>query len=80
VTGREICYTARSHEDTRRAMRAASYPESTIEYSIETYRYIERGECARISPIVSQILGRAPIRFEQYARDHLEVWRSSGVV
>lgn len=74
VTGREIRYTARSHEDTRLAMRAASYPESTIEYSIETYRYIERGECAGISPIVSQILGRAPIRFEQYARDHLAVW------
>jgi uncharacterized protein YbjT (DUF2867 family) len=75
VTGREIRYTARSHDDTRLAMRAAAFPESTIEYSIETYRYIERGECARISPIVSQILGRAPIRFEEYARDHVELWR-----
>ena len=77
VAGREIRYTARSHDDTQEAMRAAGYPESTIEYSIETYRYIERGECARISPIVSQILGRAPIRFEEYARDHARLWRRS---
>jgi uncharacterized protein YbjT (DUF2867 family) len=73
--GREIRYTARSDDDTRLAMQAAGYPESTIEYSIATYRYKERGECARISPVVSQILGRAPIRFEEYARDHVAMWR-----
>ena len=75
AAGREIRYTARSHDDTRTAMRAAGYPESTIEYSIETYRYIERGECSRISPAVSRILGRAPIRFADYARDHAALWR-----
>jgi uncharacterized protein YbjT (DUF2867 family) len=77
AAGHEIRYTARSHDDTRRAMRAAGYPESTIEYSIETYRYIERGECARISPVVSRILGRAPIRFAEYARAHSALWRPS---
>ena len=75
VAGREVRYTAGCHDDTRVAMRAAGYPESTIEYSIETYRYIERGECARISPVVSRILGRAPIRFAEYARDHAALWR-----
>ena len=74
VTGREIRYTARSHDDTRNALRAAGLSERAIEASVARFREVEEGAFAEVSPALAEILGRAPRSFESYAREHAHYW------
>lgn len=74
ATGREIRYTARSHDDTRAALRAAGLAEATIEASITRFREVEADAFAAISPALGEILGRPPRSFASYAREHAHHW------
>lgn len=74
VTGREVRYTARSHDDTRAALRAAGLAEAAIEASLARFREVEAGAFAAISPALGEILGRPPRPFASYARDHVGFW------
>ena len=77
ATGREIRYTARSHEDTRTALRAAGLAEAAVEASLARFREVEAGAFAAVSPALGRILGRAPGSFERYAREHAGYWSRS---
>jgi uncharacterized protein YbjT (DUF2867 family) len=72
--GRDVRYTARSHEDTRTALRAAGLPEAAIEASLARYREVEAGAFAAVTPALGQLLGRAPRSFASYAREHAQHW------
>jgi len=74
ATGREIRYTARSHDDTRAALRAAKLPEAAIEASLARFREVEAGAFAAISPVLGEILKRPPRSFASYAREHAQHW------
>jgi uncharacterized protein YbjT (DUF2867 family) len=74
VTRREIRYSARSHDDTRVALRAAGLTERAIETSVARFREVESDAFAAISPELAAILGRAPRSFESYAREHANYW------
>ena len=74
ATGREVRYTARSHDDTRAALRAAGLSEAAVEASVARYREVEAGGFAAISPELRELLGRAPISFASYAREHAHHW------
>jgi len=74
VTGREIRYTARSHDDTRAALRAAGLRETAIEASLARFREVEEGVFGARSPALGEILGRAPRSFASYAREHAQHW------
>ena len=74
ATGREIRYTARSHDDTRAALRAAGLPEAAVEASLARFREVEADAFAAISPALGEILGRPPRSFASYAREHAHHW------
>ena len=73
-TGREIRYTARSHDDTRAALRAAGLPEAVIEASLTRFREVETGAFAAVSQALGDLLGRAPRSFASYAWEHAHHW------
>src|SRR5262249_44699164 len=74
ATGREVRYTARSHDDTRAALRAAGLSEAAVEASVARYREVETGAFAAVSPELEALLGRPPISFASYAREHAHHW------
>jgi uncharacterized protein YbjT (DUF2867 family) len=74
ATGREVRYTARSHDDTRAALRAAGLSEAAVEASVARYREVEAGAFAAVSPELGEILGRSPTSFARYAREHASHW------
>jgi uncharacterized protein YbjT (DUF2867 family) len=74
VTGRAIAYDARSHDDTRRALRESGLPEAVIEASVARFAEVETDVFAPVLPDLGRLIGRAPISFEQYARDHADCW------
>lgn len=74
VMGRPIRYTARSHDDTREALRAAGLADAAIEASVARFREVEGDAFAAVSPALGEILGRAPRTFEDYAREHARFW------
>jgi uncharacterized protein YbjT (DUF2867 family) len=74
ATGRAIRYTARSHDDTRAALRAAGLSERAVEASLARFREIESGVFAVVSPALAEILGRPPRSFASYAREHANHW------
>jgi uncharacterized protein YbjT (DUF2867 family) len=74
ATGREIRYTARSHDDTRTVLRAAGLPEAAVEASVARFREVEAGSFAAISSVLGEILGRPPRSFASYALEHARQW------
>lgn len=74
ATGRAIRYAARSHDDTRTALRAAGLSERAIEASVLRFREIEEGIFAPVTPSLREILGRPPRSFASYAREHAQHW------
>ena len=75
VTGRTVEYAARSHDDTRRALRAAGVPEPIIEASVARFAETQADVFAPIHDDLPRLIGRAPIAFEQYAHEQAECWR-----
>lgn len=74
ATGREIRYTARSHDDTRAALREAGLPASAVEGSVARFREVEAGAFAVVSSALGEILGRPPRSFASYAGEHAHHW------
>ena len=74
ATGREVRYTARSHDDTRAALRALGLPEAAVEASLARFREVEAGAFAALSPALGEILGRPPRSFASYADEHAHHW------
>lgn len=75
VTGKKIQYFAMSDEDMRGALKSAGWTDKSIEMLIDLYRSAKHGDTEYVSPDVANILGRAPITFEQYACDYAESWK-----
>jgi len=75
VTGRKIEYVAQSHDDTRRALREAGLPEATIEASVARFAEVETDVFAPVLADLPRLIGRAPVSFEEYARENAECWR-----
>jgi uncharacterized protein YbjT (DUF2867 family) len=75
VTGKKITYVPVSDDDSRQAMKAAGMPEWLIEALIELIQIKRAGYSQAISSDVEPLLGRKPIAFEQFARDHVEAFK-----
>lgn len=75
VTERKIEYVAQSHDDTRRALREAGLPEATIEASVARFAEVETDVFAPVLADLPRLIGRAPVSFEEYARENAECWR-----
>jgi uncharacterized protein YbjT (DUF2867 family) len=75
VTGRKVEYAARSHDDTRRALRAVGVPEPVIEASLARFAETEADVFAPVHGDLPRLIGRAPTTFEQYAHANADCWR-----
>lgn len=73
VADREIHYTPISDDQMRDALRQKELPADSIEELIRLYRITREGACALVSGDVELVLGRPPISFEEFARDHADI-------
>lgn len=74
VSGRTIRYVAISDEAAREAIQAAGLSAERAERLLGFHRLVRAGFCMPISPDMQKVLGRAPISFERFARDHASCW------
>jgi hypothetical protein len=58
----------------RPGLLAAGLPADYAEFLLTILGYFKAGYAERTTDAVQQITGRAPIGFEQYARDYRESW------
>jgi uncharacterized protein YbjT (DUF2867 family) len=70
--GRSVTYVDLPREDYRAALTAAGVPDWYRDDLVRFEEVIRAGHAAAASPTVRQLLGRAPIRFEEFVRDHAE--------
>ncbi len=75
VLSREIRYVPVSFEQANEAMRGMGMPPLLVEWLDSLNRYICAGESQQVTAEVPALLGRAPITFAQFARDHAAAWR-----
>jgi uncharacterized protein YbjT (DUF2867 family) len=75
VLARPIRYVPVSHEQYKQSAMAAGTPEAYADALVDLNRYQEAGKMSRVSPVVRQVTGQAPIAFEEFARDHAESLR-----
>lgn len=72
--GRDVRYTARSHDDTREALHNAGVPGPSLERSVARYAEVEAGAFALVTDDLPRLIGRPPISFERFATDYARAW------
>jgi len=71
VTGREIRHMTVTDEEWRSAKIAAGMPEVYAEMLLGTFRAARRGDFARTSPVLEQLLGREPVGMREVIAQQL---------
>lgn len=74
VTGRRIAYQDASDEDFTEILSHYWEPEQS-EYLLGVLAQMRAGEAATIDPTLESVLGRQPTTFEQFVRDHADIWQ-----
>ncbi len=72
--GREVKYIPITDEAFRGEV-APFMPPPMVEMLSGLYKSASAGQAAFTTPTVAEVLGRPPIRFEQFALDHASVWQ-----
>lgn len=75
VTGYPVAYVPVDDAALRGAM-AGAHPD-VVELMVAIYGYVRAGWTAAVSPDVEAVLGRKPITFASFARDHAAAWKVS---
>ena len=75
VTGKKIQYYPMTDEDMRLSLKSFGMTDENVEMYMDLYQSVRKGETASVSPDVTDVLGREPITFEQYAHDYIEFWQ-----
>jgi uncharacterized protein YbjT (DUF2867 family) len=76
AAGREIRYVPVSEQQAIDGMRLAGLPEAGVQALTALMGLVRAGHTARTTPTVHEVLGHAPISFEQYAADDADAFRS----
>lgn len=71
---REIEYNSISEDLFQKRLMAAGWPASTIEGTMQLCSHVKSGETAESTDDIQNILGREPIRFEQFIKDYADNW------
>ncbi len=79
VSGREITYREISPEETRQKLIAAGLPEDYAGFMLTILDAFKQGYAAPVSSAVKDILGREPIAFKTYVRDHAAAFSKEAV-
>ena len=77
VLGRSISHVSLSPSDLKNGMLAAGIPEEYADMLLDLERYYREDQASRITNDIKQVIGRDPMRFEQYAHDCASSLRSA---
>jgi uncharacterized protein YbjT (DUF2867 family) len=75
VLGRTVDYLDTPPGETRATLHAAGLSPWLTDIVMELYALSARGGAARVSAQVSELLGRPPIAFQQFAAEHADSFR-----
>ncbi len=75
VLGRTIRYVSISDEEYKKGAMGAGVPEADAEALADLVRYYRTGAASRVTTTTTDLTGRQPISFEEFARDHAAAWR-----
>ncbi len=75
VLKREIKYIPTTDDEYKMLMNVAGWTESTIDASLMLCHYVKQGWNATITYDIHTILGSDPISFQQFVKDHADVWK-----
>ncbi|MGH8236224.1 MAG: SDR family oxidoreductase [Steroidobacteraceae bacterium] len=75
VLGKKIAYVAVTDNAARAGMIAAGMPDFYADAVVDLFRAYRSGVGSRVTSQVKSVTGREPIPFEQFARDHADVFR-----
>ncbi|HET9651625.1 MAG TPA: NAD(P)H-binding protein [Usitatibacter sp.] len=73
-SGRTITYEDIDPDILRHGLLAAGLPADYTEFLLAILGLLRQGYNERVTGAVKTLLGREPMRFEQYARDYREAW------
>ena len=76
ILSEPINYVPITEQTAKRAFLKSGLQTELVDYMIEFYRITREGSVRRISKTVETILGRNPISFKTFARDHAELFKS----
>lgn len=75
VLDKPVKYEPVTDEQFRATTTAEQWPTEAIETLSMLYGIVRAGQASGITPTVQTVLGRPPIRFEQFAYDYANLWQ-----
>lgn len=75
ATGKKVGYTSVDPVPFKAGLLQAGLPEDYSDFLLMIFGFLREGYSARVTSSVSDILGRQPIRLEQYAQDFRQAWK-----
>ena len=75
VTGKKVNYIEVTPEQSKAGMIAAGMPEWLADAANDLYSRWSQGAGAATTNVISEVAGKQPIGFEQFARDHVGAFR-----
>jgi uncharacterized protein YbjT (DUF2867 family) len=76
VAGRPVQYVDIPRAAQRKAMLDVLMPEWQVTALLELQEYYISGKCAEVTDVLPKLLGRAPIRLEQFLEENKDSFRS----
>jgi uncharacterized protein YbjT (DUF2867 family) len=76
AVGREIRYVPITPGQLKEGALALGMPEPYVDALVDLDRAYAAGELSQVTTTVAELTGRDPIRFEQFAKDHADKFRS----
>lgn len=77
ASGREVRYADVEPERMREVITGQGIPDDYADLLLGLFEGIRAGWNAHTSDAVERVLGRPPIDFSDYARDHADAWRAA---
>jgi uncharacterized protein YbjT (DUF2867 family) len=74
AAARTLQYVPLGEEQARQLLAGSGLSSERIERLIGFYRLVRQGFCAPVSSDIETVLGRPPISFARFARDHASCW------
>lgn len=77
ASGRPVEYVPVSEDAARQSLAEAGVSEPLLGGVLDLWAQQRAGEAAKLRADVEDVLERPPRRFEEFARDHADVWRAA---
>ena len=74
ATGRKVAYEEIEPDVLRKGLLAGGVPADYTEFLLVILGFLKQGYAERTTTAVRDLIGREPLPFAQYARDHTAAW------